>query len=133
MQPDEKHALSEYRLSRAEETLDDAKANLEQERYESAANRAYYAAFQALRAVLSLDGIDRKSHSGVIAEFRRLYVKTGFFQSSISKTIDDLSHARNLSDYNDFYRTERDTAVKLVQGAETVVNTVKTYLQIRNQ
>lgn len=127
-----KKTLSEYRLSRAEETLDDAQANLGLGRYEAAANRAYYAAFQALRAVLSLDGIDRKSHSGVIAEFRRLYVKPGIFQSGISKAIDDLSEVRHQSDYEAFYRTEQASAIKQVHDAEMVVESVKTYLQRRN-
>ena len=42
-----------------------------------AANRSYYAIFHAMRAVLALDGIDMKRHSGVMSEFRRLYIKTG--------------------------------------------------------
>jgi len=37
------------------------------ESYRSAANRAYYAIFHAMRAVLALDGVDMKHHSGIIA------------------------------------------------------------------
>ena len=40
-------------------------------------HRSYYAIFHAMRAVLALDGIDMKRHSGVMSEFRRLYIKTG--------------------------------------------------------
>ena len=39
--------------------------------YRSAANRAYYAIFHAMRAVLALDGVDMKHHSGIISEFRK--------------------------------------------------------------
>ncbi|MBQ8532730.1 MAG: HEPN domain-containing protein [Clostridia bacterium] len=51
--------------------------------YKSAANRSYYAIFHAMRSVLAFDDIDMKHHSGIISEFRRLYIKTNvLIQSS---------------------------------------------------
>ena len=47
-----------------------------------------------MRAVLAYDEIDMKKHSGVIAEFRRLYVKTGVFDGDMSKTISVLFDVR---------------------------------------
>lgn len=43
--------------------------------YKTVANRSYYAVFSAMRAVLALDSFDSKKHSGIIAEFRRRYLK----------------------------------------------------------
>ncbi len=37
--------------------------------YEVALNRAYYCAFDAMRAINALDGFDSSKHSGVIAHF----------------------------------------------------------------
>lgn len=67
--------LSKARLNQARECLRAARALLEIEDYRGAANRSYYSVFHAMRAVLTLDGIDRKHHSGIITEFRRLYIK----------------------------------------------------------
>ena len=60
------------------------------ESYRSAANRAYYAIFHAMRAVLALDGVDMKHHSGIISEFRKRYIKTGVFDASLSGLISKL-------------------------------------------
>ena len=87
MSLENKTALSNHRLKKAEEALSDAKMLVDAERYSAAANRSYYAIFYAIRAVLALDGIDRKHHSAVIAEFRKLYIKTGVFDSSLSDII----------------------------------------------
>ena len=57
------------------------------ESYRSAANRAYYAIFYAMRAVLALDGVDMKHHSGIISEFRKRYIKTSVFDASLSGLI----------------------------------------------
>ena len=50
--------LSLYRLSKAEQYLEDAKLTLELEMYDTSANRSYYAIFHATRAVLALEGLD---------------------------------------------------------------------------
>ena len=50
--------LSRYRFQKAEEMLASAKRDMEARDYASANNRAYYAIFHAMRAVLALDGED---------------------------------------------------------------------------
>lgn len=48
--------LSRYRLQKAKEMLASAKRDMDAKDYASANNRAYYAIFHAMRAVLALDG-----------------------------------------------------------------------------
>lgn len=76
MRDQDKLALSKVRLDRAEECFAEAESLFASEKYRGAANRLYYSIFHAMRAVLALDGIDMKHHSGVISEFRRRYIKT---------------------------------------------------------
>ena len=72
--------LALYRLEKAENCLNDAKLLLKNESYMAAANRAYYAIFHSARAILALDGEDRKRHSGVISYFQKHYIKTQIFE-----------------------------------------------------
>ncbi|MFQ9826490.1 MAG: HEPN domain-containing protein [Oscillospiraceae bacterium] len=102
MLPEQKIEISKARFDHAKECLQDAKLLLTGERYRSAANRAYYAIFHAMRAVLALDGVDMKHHSGIISEFRKRYIKTDAFDTSLSGIISELSSVREGSDYNDF-------------------------------
>ena len=78
--------------------MQDAKLLLASESYRSAAKRAYYAIFHAMRAVLALDGVDMKHHSGIISEFRKRYIKTGAFDTSLSGIISELSSVCEGSD-----------------------------------
>ena len=132
MPPEKQESLSAFRFSLAEETLDDARAALAERRYRVAINRSYYSAYYAMYAVLALDAIERNHHSGVISEFRRLYIKSGVFKADLSDLIRELFSNRVKSDYRDYYVPDEDAAVQQVHGAETVVESVKTYLQRRN-
>lgn len=96
--PDEnKVFLSKHRIEIAKERLKSAKVLINIGDYKAAANRSYYAAFSAMRAVLALDGLDFKRHSGVISEFRKSYIKTGVFASDLSYIIDSLKDVRQSS------------------------------------
>lgn len=130
MSLENRQALSALRLQRAQEAVDDAKMLFTLERYNLAANRAYYAVFYAMRAVLALDGIDRKHHSAVIAEFRRLYIKTGVFDTWMSDTIRDLFDLRADSDYDDFFVASKAEVSEQIGNAERFVRQIAAYLSV---
>ena len=73
-----------YRIERAKEDLDVAIEMYEEDHYRIANNRAYYSIFHSMRAVLAFDGFDSKKHSGIIAEFRKSYIKKGIFHDELS-------------------------------------------------
>lgn len=128
MLDEEKKALSAIRLDHAEECLNSAKALLEIEDYKGAANRSYYAIYHSMRSVLALDGIDMKRHSGTISEFRRLYIATEIFDTSLSRIISQLFDIRTSSDYDDFYVISKSEVENQVKNAETFVSEVRQYL-----
>ena len=118
MQADNKKALSEARFDHAKECLDAAKSLLASSNNKSAANRSYYAIFHAMRAVLAFDGIDMKHHSGVISEFRKLYIKTNIFDIKLSQIISVLFDIRTESDYDDFFIISKSEVQEQIENAE---------------
>lgn len=128
MQADEKMSLSRVRIDNAEECLSAAKSLYEIGSFKSAANRSYYAIFHAMRAVLALDGIDMKHHSGIISEFRRLYIKTGVFDTELSIIISALFDIRTESDYDDFYVISKGEVKEQIDNAELFLKQIKKYL-----
>ena len=102
--------LSRYRLEKAGEMLEEAEILFSNKHYKGSNNRSYYAILHALRAVLALTGFDSKKHSGVIAEFQRIFVKTKVFEREYSKIIMSASEIRNASDYDDYYVASKDEA-----------------------
>ncbi|MBR3860621.1 MAG: HEPN domain-containing protein [Oscillospiraceae bacterium] len=131
MQDSELRALSRVRLDHARECLDAAISNLETGQLKTAANRSYYAAFHAIRAILALDGVDYKRHSGVISEFQRRYIKTAVFPRSVSPILMGLFDIRTRSDYDDFYVIAKADILSQVEGSKRFVDLVGDYLSIR--
>lgn len=99
--------LFQTRSVHAREFLDAAQSLLASENLKSAANRAYYAVFHAMRAALAFDGIDMKHHSGIISSFRRLYIKARIFNTNLSVIISELYELRTGSEYDDFFHRYR--------------------------
>jgi len=123
--------LSRYRLDKAKETYATALENLANERYLDANNRAYYAIFHAMRAVLALDGVDFKKHSAVIAFFREHYIKTQRLDRTLSDIIGRASIVRNKSDYEDFYIATKGEAEAQVDDAKIFIVALEGYLESR--
>lgn len=121
--------LTKYRLERAKEDLENAKANLKDSYLKGAVNRSYYAIFHAVRAILALDGFDSNKHSGVIAYFNKNYVKSGKFDTEASIIIQKSFRIRNKSDYDDFYIVSRSDAEEQVNNAERFIRIVERFLK----
>ena len=77
---------AKYRIGREKKDSEAAYLLFNSGNYRIANNRAYYTVFHAMRAVLVFDNFDSSKHSGVIAEFRRRYIKEGVFPIEVSKT-----------------------------------------------
>lgn len=120
--------LSRYRLQKAKEMLAAAKRDMDAKDYASANNRAYYAVFHTMRAVLALDGEDYKKHSAVIARFTLDYLKPEILPREYGKLISNASLIRNRSDYEDFYICSVADTNALFSGAEAFYTEVEKYL-----
>lgn len=129
---DELHKeLSKHRFSQAERSLRSAKLLINNDDYEGAANRAYYAVFHAMRSVLALDEKDFSKHAGVISYFRREYIKSGVFPVEASVIIGDAFDIRSDSDYDDDYNITKEDAERLVNSVEKLLGWISEYLSNR--
>ena len=131
MHLEEKKALSNARFSHAKECLESANLLLENGNYKSAANRSYYAIFHAMRSVLAFDGIDMKHHSGIISEFRKLYIKTGVFDTKLSAIISVLFNVRQDSDYDDFFVISKAEVIEQLESAALFLSEIEKYLETK--
>lgn len=119
---------AKYRIERAREDLEAAHLLYDAGNYRIANNRAYYAIFHAMRAVLVFDNFDSSKHSGVIAEFRRRYIKEGVFPIEISKMIGSAFTIRNASDYDDMFIASKSETEEQINNAEYVYRILSEYI-----
>lgn len=131
MLSEEKINLSKIRLSIAKERIAFADEILALGDYKTVANRSYYAIFSAMRAVLALDGFDSKKHSGIIAEFRKNYLKSGILPKELSPVIDALVEIRQGSDYDDFYIVSREEVYTQLENAKVFILEVEKFLETK--
>lgn len=117
----DKNDLIRYRLERADMTLDTAKRLVSDQDWFGAANRLYYAVYQAVSALLTQENIRIKSHDGAKAMFELHFIKSGRVEPIWGKLYKRLSDARHESDYVAFANfTEEDIAPLLSQTEEFI-------------
>ncbi len=126
---DREKTLSGYRLEKSKEMLEDAETLYVKDSYRSSNNRSYYSIYHAMRAVIALDKVDFKKHSGNIQFFQKEYIKSGRFDVKCSEIILSASKIRNASDYDDFYIASKEEAKEQLENAKYFYNQVETYLK----
>jgi len=124
----DRQAIIDYRLQRARETLSDAHLLFEQGgSFWSIINRAYYAMFYAILALLTSSGKGASKHSGVIALFDQHFVKPGHFSKEMSKAIHKVFDLRQMGDYREFVTLEEDQVKEVLDLADGFVDEVERF------
>jgi len=122
--------FSKYRLEKAKETLNTAEFILKELKdYSGANNRAYYAIFYAIRAVLALEKQDFKRHKDVIAYFNKAYVNTEIFPRQIGRKIAQAKRIREDSDYDDEYEPSYEKTQMQIDTAKELIELVEEYIK----
>ena len=98
----EANVIACHRIERAAAACREGDLLAEQHSYGGAANRYYYAAFHAARALLATRNVDSARHAGVIALFQQHFVKSGDFPADVARALPRSFEKRLSSDYSDF-------------------------------
>jgi uncharacterized protein (UPF0332 family) len=106
--------------TRAQGALKAAQLCLEQQLNDSAANRAYFAAFQAAICALETQGIKRDewAHKGVHSDFVHRFVsRRKIVPASFASALPDLMRLRHIGDYRQpgVSQKQAGRAVRLAQ------------------
>jgi uncharacterized protein (UPF0332 family) len=126
-----KRDYSIRRLEKSADDLDTAQINYKAGKYDASANRVYYSIYHAIRAVLALDDIERKKHSGNISYFREHYIATDIFDKAYSEIIKNAETLRNEADYDDMKTISAEDAHDAIEKARHFNNAVKEHIDNR--
>ncbi|MBO0931741.1 HEPN domain-containing protein [Fibrella aquatilis] len=106
-------------LHKADECLIDCQILVREGRYEAACNRAYYAFFDAIRALLATKLISINSHSAAQSLFGLHFVKPGLFNAKYSRDVNRLMEKRQGGDYElDIVLSQADAEDSLQTASE---------------
>ena len=129
MKPEQLEELLRYRMEQAHETLREAEILLNESALRGAINRAYYAMFYALLALLATKRLGTSKHSGALALFDREFVKTGVFPREFSRSLHLAFDRRQTHDYGEMTQVNRQIAEETLMDAQTFVAAVESYLR----
>ncbi len=129
MKPEQLADLLRYRIEQAHETLREAEILLNESALRGAINRAYYAMFYALLALLATRQLGTSRHSGALALFDREFVKTGLFPRELSRALHLAFDRRQTHDYGEMAEVDRQIAEETLADARGFVAAIESYLR----
>ncbi len=124
----EANALPEHRIEGAAPACRAGDLLTEQHAYRGAANRYYYAAFHAARALLATRHVDSARHAGVIALFQQHFVKTGDFPADTARALPRSFEKRLSSDYSDFVEISAEEVERVRTEVHSLVDACREFL-----
>lgn len=125
---DRRWELCRYRIGQAKESLKASEIMLDNDMIKDSINRSYYAAFYAMKAVLSLEGVDFKRHKDVVAYFNKEYVAKEKFPKELGRMIAKLQQLREKSDYDDFFIVSIEKAEQQISTSTRLIEEVEAYI-----
>ena len=130
MNPEHIKVLVAKRMQQAAECLDDGRYLLSAGRgARTAVNRAYYAAFYAVLALLQTIGKTPRKHKGALTLFDTEFIKTGLLPEELSATLHRLFDARQEDDYRRVDPVLLEEATEFITVAEGFVHSIHEYLR----
>ncbi|MCE5276405.1 MAG: HEPN domain-containing protein [Planctomycetaceae bacterium] len=119
--------MKEYALAqwqRACQSLESARTLLDSD-YDSAASRAFYAAYHAVTALFAWRNVAFKKHTALRAAIHRDLVATGQWAIELGKAYDFLLELRETGDYGGPAHVEQQDAQTAIEKAGAIIAAVK--------
>lgn len=128
MEKEEKRNLILYRLEQANETIQDVKLLIENERLRSAINRIYYGMFYSLLALGLAHDFETSKHTQLIGWFNKRFIHTGVFDSKYGKIINKAFNRRTKGDYDTYIEFEKEIVIEMFEEMKEFISFIETYL-----
>ena len=129
MSESNRNILVAYRMEQAWNALEEARLLQEAGKTTlGVVNRAYYAMFYALLALLQHSGHTPRKHIGAIALFDSEFVKQGLFDKRFSKQLHQAFNLRQVSDYHLVEPIDGAQAEELIDNAAAFIQAINNVL-----
>jgi uncharacterized protein (UPF0332 family) len=117
-----------YRFLKAKDTLAEVNSHMENEFWNTALNRMYYACFYAVSALLIKHNLNAHTHSGVRHLFGQHFIVTGKIPFYLGKHYSKLFEKRQKSDYDDFIDIDINMVKELYPDSVDLIETIESLI-----
>jgi uncharacterized protein (UPF0332 family) len=122
-------SLLKYRIEQSHDTLREAQVLLEASALRGVVNRAYYAMFYVVLALLATRQLGTSKHSAIISLFDREFVKPGALDRNLSRALHLAFDRRQTHDYGEMVPLTHEDAAAAVAEARVFVAAVENFLR----
>ena len=127
---EKKGDLALYRLQQASESLDEANYLFNGGKSSrSVINRAYYAMFYSILALLVFEEYSSSKHSGVLSYFNVRFIKDGLFPKDLGRAANKAFDLRQREDYREQATLTREQVEPFIDWARRFINSTRKYLE----
>lgn len=128
----QKEDYIKYRAAKSKSTLLEVKVLLENQFWNTAISRMYYACFYMVGALLVKNNIKAQSHSGCIQQFGKHFVLNEMIDKQSARVYFELFEKRQKGEYNDFFDFDMETATNLYLPTTGFVEKIELLLATDN-
>ena len=116
--PEERLSIINYRIEKANATLNEAKTVMKAKLWNLAVNRFYYSVFYAANALLLSEGLTATTHKGVWSMLNLHFVKPGKLSREDASIMGQLFTMRHTGDYDDIFDWDEGDATEFLPKTE---------------
>ena len=121
---EERNAIVEFRIEKSYRAYAEAKGVVSLRYWDTIANRLYYAAYNAVTALLIANGDVAQTHSGVIHLFGLKFIKTGLLPARVGRFYNKLFALRQTGDYDDIYDVSEKDVLPMIEPTGKFIDSV---------
>lgn len=111
-------------LEEAEKRIEASKILLNEGFFKDAVSRAYYSMYYASKALLSMKGIQTKTHRGLRLKIGELVIK-GVIEREYGKDLTKAEDKREIADYGMYEEFSTEEVRALIEDAERFLERIK--------
>ncbi len=127
---DDKKSLIQYRIKEAEETIEDVRLLIENDRLRAAVNRIYYGMFYSLLALGLAYEFETSKHPQLIGWFNKNFIHDKKIEPEYGKMINKAYNRRTKGDYDVYAGFDKDIVIEMFDEMKDFIYRIKKYLEI---
>ena len=109
----DKELLIKLQKEKSYKMLSDANDMVDQQRWDLAANRFYYACYHMLQALFISRGISAKSHDGSLTHLGQDFIISGQIDKKFGRFFSRMVQLRHKADYNSIAEVTKDEVLEM--------------------
>jgi uncharacterized protein (UPF0332 family) len=126
----DKRELIRYRLEQANDTIEDVRILIENNRFRAAVNRIYYGMFYSLLALGIKYNFETSKHAQLIGWFNKNFINEGLIDPRYGKIINKAFNRRTKGDYDIYIDFDKDTVTEMQNEMQDFIVKIKQYIEV---